>query len=661
MEPTITGNMMTGSEYEDSKVIQVNGLQKQYGRMRAVQAVKGVSFAVEKGQVFGLIGPDGAGKTSILQILAGVLRANGGKATLAGIDVIDKPEQVKNIIGYMPQGLGLNLYDSLTVEENITFFRELRQLPESRFRKNRDRLLAMTRLAPFLKRPAGKLSGGMRQKLALICTLIHLPDILLLDEPTTGVDPISRRDFWTIIHELVSSRNITVLLTTAYMDEAERCYRVALMHEGKVMAHGTPKELTDDIGGRTVALSGSLPDNIMQLLASWPGVESTALLGSEIHILLATSGENLDVFLSAHGVQGVKIRSTIPGLDDVFIHRVMEKGDTLRETIRIESSSIAASQETGSRLEIHNLSCRFDDFVAVNSVSLDIYAGEIFGLLGPNGAGKTTLIKMLCGLLPPSGGKAEVAGFDVTKNTLRLREHIGYMSQKFSLYRDLSVMANLNLYAGLYGLPRQQRETNKASLLNSLNLERYSTRLTGSLPLGIRQRAALACALLHEPPVLFLDEPTSGVDPIARRQFWETVHLLAQQKGVTVLMSTHYMDEAEHCDRLGLMHQGCLIAVDSPAKLKSRALQKSGSMLAVETDDFSTAFAVLHKLFPTAMLYGTRIQWQSSHPVLDLEQAQKILSDKEIEGEVSQQDLTMEEAFVSFIQSEGESICHPAS
>ncbi len=656
MEPTITGNMMTGSEYEDSKVIQVNGLQKQYGRMRAVQAVKGVSFAVEKGQVFGLIGPDGAGKTSILQILAGVLRANGGKATLAGIDVIDKPEQVKNIIGYMPQGLGLNLYDSLTVEENITFFRELRQLPESRFRKNRDRLLAMTRLAPFLKRPAGKLSGGMRQKLALICTLIHLPDILLLDEPTTGVDPISRRDFWTIIHELVSSRNITVLLTTAYMDEAERCYRVALMHEGKVMAHGTPKELTDDIGGRTVALSGSLPDNIMQLLASWPGVESTALLGSEIHILLATSGENLDVFLSAHGVQGVKIRSTIPGLDDVFIHRVMEKGDTLRETIRIESSSIAASQETGSRLEIHNLSCRFDDFVAVNSVSLDIYAGEIFGLLGPNGAGKTTLIKMLCGLLPPSEGKAEVAGFDVTKNTLRLREHIGYMSQKFSLYRDLSVMANLNLYAGLYGLPRQQRETNKASLLNSLNLERYSTRLTGSLPLGIRQRAALACALLHEPPVLFLDEPTSGVDPIARRQFWETVHLLAQQKGVTVLMSTHYMDEAEHCDRLGLMHHGSLIAVDSPANLRSRALQKSGSMLAVETDDFSTAFAVLHKLFPTAMLYGTRIQWQSPHPVLDLEQAQKILSDKEIEAEVSQQDLTMEEAFVSFIQSEGETL-----
>jgi len=646
--------MMTGPAYEDTKVIQVNGLKKQYGRKGGVQAVKGVSFAVEKGQVFGLIGPDGAGKTSILQILAGVLRANGGEATLAGINVLGRPEQVKDIIGYMPQGLGLNLYDSLTVEENITFFRELRQLPESQFRENRDRLLAMTRLAPFLKRPAGKLSGGMRQKLALICTLIHLPDILLLDEPTTGVDPISRRDFWTIIHELVSSRDITVLLTTAYMDEAERCYRVALMHEGEVIAHGTPRELTSDLRGRTVALSGPLPDNIMPLLASCPGVESAALFGSNIHILLARSGEDLNIFLSAHGMQGVKIRSTIPGLDDVFVHRVMEKGDTLRETITIKSSPTAASLETGSRLEIQNLSCLFGDFVAVNSVSLDIYGGEIFGLLGPNGAGKTTLIKMLCGLLPPSEGKAVVAGFDVAKNSLGLRQHIGYMSQKFSLYRDLSVIANLNLYAGLYGLSHQQRETNKASLLSSLNLKRYSKRLTGSLPLGIRQRVALACALLHEPPVLFLDEPTSGVDPVARHQFWETVHLLAQQKGVTVLMSTHYMDEAEHCDRLGLMHHGSLIGVDSPAQLRSRAEQKSGSMLAIEAIDFSTAFSLLHKLFPTAMLYGRRIQWQSRHPARDLEQARKILADKEIKAKLSEQDLTMEEAFVSFIQSEGE-------
>ena len=373
-------------------------------------------------------------------------------------------------------------------------------------------------------------------------------------------------------------------------------------------------------------------------------------------MLLATSGDDLDVFLSTHGMQGVKIRSTLPGLDDVFVHRVMEKGGTLSETITIKSSPTAASLETSSRLEIRNLSCRFGDFVAVNSVSLDIYGGEIFGLLGPNGAGKTTLIKMLCGLLPPSEGKAEVAGFDVAKNNLGLREHIGYMSQKFSLYRDLTVIANLNLYGGLYGLTRQQRETNKASLLSSLNLEQYSTRLTGSLPLGIRQRVALACALLHEPPVLFLDEPTSGVDPIARRQFWETVHLLAQQKGVTVLMSTHYMDEAEHCDRLGLMHHGSLIAVDTPAKLRSRAKQKSGSMLVVETVDFSTVFAVLHNLFPAAMLYGRRIQWQSPHPARDLEQARKILADKEIEAKVSEQDLTMEEAFVSFIQSEGETL-----
>ena len=648
--------MMIGYANEDTGVIQVVGLSKQYGRWRSVQAVKEVSFAVKKGQIFGLIGPDGAGKTSILQILAGVLRASGGEATLAGIDVLSQPERVKNIIGYMPQGLGLNLYDSLTVEENIAFFRELRQLPKSQFRKNRDRLLAMTRLSPFLNRPAGKLSGGMRQKLALICTLIHLPDILLLDEPTTGVDPISRRDFWTIIHELVSSRNITVLLTTAYMDEAERCYQIALIHEGEVLAHGTPKELAENIAGRTVVVNGSLPGNIMQLFASWPGVESVALFGSEIQILLETSIEDLGAFLSAHGAQGVKIRSTIPSLEDVFVHRIMEKGAEVRERITIESSPQAAGRENGRRIEMQNLSCKFGDFVAVNSLSLNVYAGEIFGLLGPNGAGKTTLIKMLCGLLPPSEGDAKVAGFDVAKSRLELREHIGYMSQKFSLYRDLSVIANLNLYAGLYGLTKQQRETNRSVLLWSLNLEPYTDRLTGSLPLGIRQRIALACALLHEPPVLFLDEPTSGVDPIARRQFWETVHLLTQRKGVTVLMSTHYMDEADHCDRLGLMHHGSLIAVDSPINLQTKAQQNTGSMLSVDAVDFSTAYGLLHNLFPTAMLYGRRIQWQSSHPALDTEQAKKILADKEIEAEVSQQNLTMEQAFVSFIQSEGETL-----
>lgn len=636
-------------------IIRVADLRKRYQRGR-VPAVEGVSFEVRKGRVYGLIGPDGAGKTSILQILAGVLSADSGAAHLAGIDVLARPEAVKPLIGYMPQGLGLNLYDTLSVEENIEFFRALRQVPERRFRENRDRLLAMTRLAPFLARPAGKLSGGMRQKLALICTLIHLPDLLLLDEPTTGVDPISRRDFWTIIQDLVTNRGVSVLLTTSYMDEAERCNFVGLMADGEIIAAGAPDKLIAEMPGRLQLVGGALPQSLIRILEQWPETESVALFGEQAHLLLADDSIDVAARLQQAGVAQPVVRDIPAGLEDVFVHHVMRKRAAAR-ALGADLAGLVADPPPmqDSPIRTEGITCRFGDFTAVDAVSLEVHPGEILGLLGPNGAGKTTLIKMLCGLQKPSAGRAQVAGLDLGARGARraLRGRIGYMSQRFSLYRDLKVAANLDLYAGLYGLPAEMRRQRIEGLLAGLGLAQYAERRTVSLPLGLRQRLALACALLHEPRLLFLDEPTSGVDPVARRQFWDWVHLLAQEGGITVLVSTHYMDEAEHCNRLGLMHQGRLVALGAPAELKAAAEGQGGPMVAVQAHDFAEAYQRLHARFPDAMLYGRRIQWQSPEPEPDIEITRAMLAEAGIEARVSRQGLTMEEAFVHFVEQAG--------
>jgi len=657
MHSAIKENSTKADTHGAPSVIRVDGLKKHYRRGK-VEAVKGISFEVHRGRIFGLIGPDGAGKTSIIQILAGVLHANGGAASISDINVLTKPERVKAQIGYMPQGLGLNLYDSLTVAENIDFFRDLRQVPEAQYRENRERLLKMTRLSPFLDRPAGKLSGGMRQKLALICTLIHLPDILLLDEPTTGVDPISRREFWTIIHELVTRRNVTVLLTTSYMDEAERCHRVALMHEGQIIAEDTPEQLTEHLPGQLLAVSEAAPGAIIAALRDWQGAESVALFGSEVHVLLQDGEQALRDQLAVAGLDTATVHEIPATLEDVFVHQLLSQDATdlsLPSTPRHETAGeiVHANRQIRLPVEVEALTCRFGEFVAVDAISLSIQAGEIFGLLGPNGAGKTTLIKMLCGLQSPSAGQARVAGQDVRHQRDVLREHIGYMAQRFSLYRDLNVKSNLELYAGLYGLTPEARRRRIPVLLEGLGLAPYINRITASLPLGLRQRLALACALMHEPPVLFLDEPTSGVDPVARRQFWDHVHLLAQAGGVTVLVSTHYMDEAEHCDRLGLMQAGKLVAVGSPAQLREQAQQQHGPIVTVHARKFAAAFECLHARFPNAMLYGRRIQWQSAQPSEDAAQATQLLEAAGISAEITQQALTMEETFVSFMEEAG--------
>lgn len=648
-------------------LIRVENLSKRYKKL---QAVDEVSFEIQKGQIFGLIGPDGAGKTSIIQSMAGVLCPSDGEINIAGINCRRKPEKVKPIIGYMPQGLGLNLYDNLSVEENINFFRELREISDQTFHANRNRLLEMTRLKPFLTRPAGKLSGGMRQKLALICTLIHLPDILLLDEPTTGVDPISRRDFWQIIHDIVSERNVTVLLSTSYMDEAERCHQIAMMRKGQIIAQGTPQELLKGLEGTLTQITGQPGTNLLTPLLSWPRCEAVVQIGHNYRCLIT---DQTDDFSSVEGsirsfieelpgkeidTDKLKIEYPKPSLEDVFIQNTKALDEPASTNVDIINnrhthlfeSPWAKRQPTNCAIKTEALSCQFGDFKAVDQVDLAIEQGEIFGLLGPNGAGKTTLIKMLCGLQKSSAGSAQVISYDAASEKRRIRRHIGYMSQKFSLYRDLSVVENMRLYSGLYGVRGKIQQRRIHTLLNQLGLKGLENRNTLSLPLGIRQRVALACALIHQPLMLFLDEPTSGVDPVARRQFWDIVHGLAENEGVTIIVSTHYMDEAEHCHRLGFMQQGRMVVTGSPDQLKQQAEEADGSLVTVEAERFSDAFEVLKPAFNKAIYYGRRIQWQTKDPKPDQKRAEELLQIAGVKADISCQPLSIEEAFVSFIE-----------
>ena len=638
-------------EVRGDAALEVRGLCRTYRRGR-IRAVRDVSFEVSRGEVVGLIGPDGAGKTSVLQVLAGVLRADSGAVRVAGVDVIRDPEAVKEAIGYMPQGLGLNLYDSLTVHENIEFFRDLRRVPRDRYGDNRERLLRMTRLERFLDRPAGQLSGGMRQKLALICTLIHLPDVLLLDEPTTGVDPISRRDFWSIIHALVASRGVTVLMTTAYMDEAERCHRVSLMHDGAVIAAGRPDELTATLAGRVWSVRGPHPDDVAEVLTKGAGAQAVAIAGGEVRVLSREPGGDPTGELGAAGLAGFTAGAVRPSFEDVFVEH-LTRGPRAPSTAARGLLATPGAPPTGPAVIADRLTCRFGTFTAVDAVSLTVDGGEILGLLGPNGAGKTTLMRMLCGLQTPAGGAATVAGFDVGRAGRTLRSHIGYMSQRFSLYRDQTVLENLRLSAGLYGIPRSERSGRIDALLGSLGLESLADRQPRALPLGLRQRLALASAMLHEPRVLFLDEPTAGVDPLARRQFWDLVHLLAHQRGVAVLVSTHYMDEATHCDRLGFMHEGRLVGLGGPSELTERARAEGGPMLSVDAPEFVRAFTLLQARFPDAMLHGRHIRWQTRQPDRDADLARQALAAGGLAATVETRPLSMEDTFVSVLRAAG--------
>ncbi|MEI8373709.1 MAG: ATP-binding cassette domain-containing protein [Planctomycetota bacterium] len=572
-------------------------------RFDTLVAIDNLSLAVEEGEIFGLVGPDGAGKTTMMRLLTSIMDPDGGEAWVAGHHVVREAEAVKAEIGYMSQRFGL--YADLTVMENLDFYADIYNVP----RKGRDerigRLLAFSNLTPFKRRLAGNLSGGMKQKLGLACTLVHTPRVLFLDEPTNGVDPVSRRDFWRILYQLLREK-VTIFVSTAYLDEAERCNRLALIHQGRMLACGTPDEVKQLMRGTILEIRTAEPRQAAAVLRQQFPAASVGLFGDRVHFVSTddqNEAEHVGKTLRNAGLPPQSVRTIPPTLEDVFVSAIGTKERTsLQSTLphplplsqkgRGEPIAVvdnALPENGGARcalptlqpdvlprpvaVVVDKLERRFGSFMAVNRVSFEVNRGEIFGFLGPNGAGKSTTIRMLCGILAPTGGRGSVAGFDIHTQPEEIKANVGYMSQKFSLYQDLTVEENIDFYAGIYRIGAKEKAERKQWVIEMSGLEGHRHRPTAILSGGWKQRLALGCAILHRPPILFLDEPTSGVDPISRRQFWDLIYQLSSE-GVTVFVTTHYMDEAEYCDRLALIYRGELIAQGTPEKLKQEAMQE---------------------------------------------------------------------------------------
>jgi len=554
-------------------MIRAEHLTKKFDNLVAIDDL---SLAIEEGEIFGLVGPDGAGKTTTMRLLTSIMNPDAGEAWVAGHHVVHEAEAVKAEIGYMSQRFGL--YADLTVMENLDFYADIYNVP----RKGRDervaRLLAFSNLTPFKRRLAGNLSGGMKQKLGLACTLVHTPRLLFLDEPTNGVDPVSRRDFWRILYQLLREK-VTIFVSTAYLDEAERCNRLALIHKGQILACGTPDEVKQLMRGTILEIRTAEPRRSAAILREQFPTASVGLFGDRVHFV-GTNGRNdidqVGAILRDAGLPTPFVRTIPPTLEDVFVSAVGAGG--AGETGRHGKGGTGRrgegqAQRRGEGVMVDKLERRFGSFVAVNRVSFEVDRGEIFGFLGPNGAGKSTTIRMLCGILTPTGGRGTVAGYDIRTQPEEIKAHVGYMSQKFSLYQDLTVEENIDFYAGIYRIGEKEKAERKRWVIEMSGLEAHRHRPTGILSGGWKQRLALGCAILHRPPILFLDEPTSGVDPISRRQFWDLIYQLSSE-GVTVFVTTHYMDEAEYCDRLALIYRGELIAQGTPEKLKHEAMQE---------------------------------------------------------------------------------------
>jgi len=555
--------------------VEAVGLRKSFGvGDQRLTALRELELCVRRGDITGLVGPDGAGKTTLLRLIAGLLLPEAGRLRVLGIDAVREPERLRGRVGYMPQRFGL--YEDLSVAENLELYADLYGLPRAERTKRYAVLMEFTGLGPFRRRLAGRLSGGMKQKLGLACTLVHPPELLLLDEPSVGVDPVSRRELWQIVRRLTGG-GMTVVWSTAYQDEAERCDEVIVLHEGHLLAEGRPAELLEPMRGRGFALAVAPADRrrAARRAKSLPGVLDAVVQGRTVRVVMAEGApapEPRALLPEAESLPE-QLAPVAPRFEDAFVALLHERRDgTSPRDPAAGNEPDSPKRETGaddthSVIEIRDLTRLFGDFRAVDRVSFSVARGEIFGLLGPNGAGKSTTFRMLCGLLPPSSGDARVLGIDLRRSAPQARERIGYMSQKFSLYGVLSVEQNLRFFASAYGLAGARHSTRIAWVLEAFGLGPLAERTSDDLPQGFKQRLALGAALLHEPEILFLDEPTSGVDPLARREFWDRINGLAES-GVTVLVTTHFLDEAEYCDRVGIIYRGRLIALGSPDELK---------------------------------------------------------------------------------------------
>lgn len=565
----------------------VQDLEVRYSHRRgAAPALHGVSFRLPRGIVAGVVGPDGAGKTTLLKCLAGLVRPSRGELQVFGRTWDSDRAWLQARVAYMPQ-TG-NVYDNLTVRENLELFSELYGISRRTKPQVLERLLRISNLAPFPDRLARNLSGGMRQKLGLICCLVSEPDLLVLDEPGVGVDVLSRRELWTIYREYAAA-GTTVVLSTTYMDEADQCDYSLVLDRGELLFAAPPAEFRALAADRVLTCrppSGSAR-SLAARLSQLPGILDATVEGDTVRVLLA--GSSAEVRASI-GAMCPDVQPAAPEFGDAF---ALTLGTRQQEKLAsslpayIEETPAQEGAERKPTVRVAGVWKYFGDFAAVRNVSFAAYSGEVFGLLGANGAGKTTLFRMLCGVLPPSRGELIVAGADAAQSPIALRRRIGYMAQKFALYRELTVAENISFYGAAYGVPRRLLRERVDQLLSSLQLAPFASARAGELPLGFKQRLSLACAIVHNPDIVFLDEPTSGVDPLARREFWGLINALAA-RGRTVLVTTHFMEEAEYCDRVIIMEAGEVIAEGNPQEITRRARQRDP-----EVRTFEDAFVVL--------------------------------------------------------------------
>lgn len=621
-------------------IVESRDLSKSYGSIKALDAV---TFDVRPGEIFGFIGADGAGKTTAFRIIGGVLEPGSGT-----IRVLDKsPREARPGVGYLTQPF--SLYPDLSVDENLNYAGGLREVSPQDFAKRRERYFKLFELSNFTDRLAGRLSGGMKQKLALSCALIPDPALLLLDEPTTGVDPVTRRDFWDALTSL-STAGMSIIVATPYLDEAERCHRVALMERGKIYDIDTPARFRSKMGATRLEVKVEPLAKAEELLAASPEAQDIQRFGDRLDVMaLRPDAAESDLRQRAekNGLRITEIRRSQPTLENAFVGQLRK----MRGTHPVPHFPNASPPLTRKEVVIgaKDLNKNFGSFKAVKNFQLEIRNGDIYGLLGANGAGKTTSIKIICGLLDPSSGSVTLLGKSKGLRAAAVRSRIGYMSQKFSLYDDLTIGENLDFYARLYGVDESVREERKKWVLELAELSNEAGMLTKSLPGGWKQRVAFGAAVMHEPEAIFLDEPTSGVDPLARRAMWRMINEFAD-RGAGILVVTHYLEEAEQCNRIGFMVAGEIIAQGSPSEVKANM---KGSLYEIEVDHPDRALATLKEKFGASRvsLFGNRLHLvmeddeQKRQSAIALKDAGvNVIAEKSVP-------FSLEDVFISLIES----------
>jgi ABC-2 type transport system ATP-binding protein len=621
-------------------VVDAANLAKSYGSLKALDEV---TYQVKPGEIFGLIGADGAGKTTAFQIMGGVLAQGSGNVSVLG----KPPREARPRVGYLTQPF--SLYMDLSIDENLNYAGGLREVSPKDFAERRERYFKLFDIYRFNTRLAGRLSGGMKQKLALSCALIADPKLLLLDEPTTGVDPVTRRDFWDTLTSLAGT-GMSIIVATPYLDEAERCHRVALMERGKIYDIDTPAQFRSKMGVTRLEVKVEPLATAEPVLAQSPLAADVQRFGDRLDVMAkdpdATEAD-LRQRAEQNGLKVTEVRRSLPTLENAFVG-VLRRMRGTQEAAHFPKPSPPV-QRKDIVIGAKDLNKIFGTFQAVKNFQLEIRNGEIYGLLGANGAGKTTAIKIICGLIPPTSGNVTLLGKSKGLRGAAVRSRIGYMSQKFALYDDLTIGENLDFYARLYGVDESVREERKKWVLHSADLSGEEKMLTKSLPGGWKQRVAFGAACMHEPEAIFLDEPTSGVDPLARRAMWRMINEFAD-RGAGVLVVTHYLEEAEQCNRLGFMVAGEVIAAGSPSEVKA---DMKGTMSEILTDRPDLALGTLRQKYGASRvsLFGDKLHLvtesneQEREASAELESAAvKVLSWTKVP-------FSLEDVFISLIET----------